>query len=155
MRSLLAVILVITCNFCFAQQLQQQVIKKNSIYIIKQDPVKGFHSDYILFVPEKTALHTWTYLLVEPNNTGKLSDDIEMHKMAAIDLASVSSVGNNISTELHIPLLVPVFPRPATDSLLYTHALDRDVMTNTAALYNRLDLQLLAMIEDAKNRLHD
>lgn len=93
-------------------------------------------------------------MLVEPNNTGKLSDSIEVHKQYAIDLASASSVGNNISTELKIPLLVPIFPRPASKPLTYTHALDRDVMLEKSAELKRLDLQLLEMINDCKNVLN-
>ena len=48
---------------------------------------------------------------------------------------------------------MPAFPRPATDSLLYTHALDSDVMLKKEVALKRLDLQLLKMIEDAKVRL--
>jgi hypothetical protein len=78
---------------------------------------------------------------------------MEVHMKYAIDLASVSSVGNNISTELGIPLLVPVFPRPASLPYTYTHALDRDVMLENSSELKRLDLQLLEMINDAKTVL--
>ena len=106
-----------------------------------------------MFVPKGTPLNKKIFLLVEPNNTGKTSDRIEVHKQYAIDLASVSSVGNNVSTELKIPLLVPVFPRPASQPLMYTHALDRDIMLERTILLNRIDLQLLEMINDARNIL--
>ncbi|MDG3582837.1 MULTISPECIES: hypothetical protein [Galbibacter] len=94
-----------------------------------------------------------TFLLVEPNNTGRASDSITVHRDHAIDLASVSSVGNNAATMLKIPLLVPVFPRPASRELIYTHALDRDVILEKSVELKRLDLQLLAMVDDGKRVL--
>jgi hypothetical protein len=123
------------------------------LLVVKKNPGKGFYNDYILFIPGKTPLNKKIFLLVEPNNTGKISDSMEVHEKYAIDLASVSSVGNNISTELEIPLLVPIFPRPASRPLIYTHALDRDVMLEKLPELKRLDLQLLEMINDAKGIL--
>ncbi|MBA4241951.1 MAG: hypothetical protein C0448_14595 [Sphingobacteriaceae bacterium] len=137
----------------FTQNLIAQTLKKDSLLIIKKNPEKGFHNDYILFIPKGTPLNQKTYLLVEPNNTGKISDSMDVHKQYAIDLASVSSVGNNIATELKIPLLVPIFPRPESQPLMYTHALDRDVMLEKSPQLKRLDLQLLEMITDAKRIL--
>ncbi len=117
------------------------------------NPKKGFQNDYILFIPKGTQLNKETFLLVEPNNTGKTSDSISIHEKYAIDLASVSSVGNNVATELKIPLLVPIFPRPSSQELIYTHALDRDVILEDSQELKRLDLQLLAMTDDAKSVL--
>lgn len=137
----------------FAQNSGPTTIESDSLIVVAKNPKKGFHHDYILFVPKGTPLKKKIFLLVEPNNTGKITDSIEVHKKYAIDLASVSSVGNNISTELKIPLLVPIFPRPASQPLMYTHALDRDVMTQRTTGLKRLDLQLLEMISDARNVL--
>jgi hypothetical protein len=132
-----------------AQNTAPEFINKDSLLIVSKNSGKGFHHDYILFIPKGTPAGKNIFLLAEPNNTGKISDSIEVHKKAAVHLASVSSVGNNISTELKIPLLVPVFPRPASQPLLYTHALDRDIMTENKPELKRLDLQLLEMINDA------
>jgi dienelactone hydrolase len=49
--------------------------------------------------------------------------------------------------------LMPVFPRPKTDWRIYTQALDRDSMITDKVEYRRLDLQLIAMIDDARARL--
>jgi hypothetical protein len=137
----------------FAHHLLPETLKKDSLIIIQKKPEKGFFNAYILFIPKGTKINAKTFLLVEPNNTGKLSDSMEVHKQHAIFLASKSSVGNNISTELRIPLLVPIFPRPASKPLTYTHALDRDVMLENTAELKRPDLQLLAMINDSKTVL--
>jgi hypothetical protein len=48
------------------------------------------------------------------------------------------------------PLLMPVFPRSPA---LYTHSLDRETLLTTDLSLHRVDLQLLAMIRDARQRL--
>ncbi|CAM1343009.1 hypothetical protein [Tenacibaculum amylolyticum] len=154
MRSIFILTFIIFSQFSFAQNAEKENLNDNKMLIIKKNPKKGFYNDYILFVPKETPTQQKTFLLVEPNNTGKTSDSIEVHKKYAIELASVSSVGNNIATMLKIPLLVPIFPRPASQPLLYTHALDSDVITNSSPTLKRLDLQLLAMIKDAKQQLN-
>ncbi|MGG9962678.1 hypothetical protein [Ferruginibacter sp. SUN106] len=145
-------ILIFMASYCIAaaQNAATASFKNDSVLVIKANPGKGFYNDYILFIPQKTPLDKKIFLLVEPNNTGKITDSMEVHQQYAIDLASVSSVGNNISTELKIPLLVPIFPRPASQPLMYTHALDRDVMLERSPRLKRLDLQLLQMITDAR-----
>lgn len=153
MRNLFLLIFTITSLVSHGQSPETSRMKRDSLIVVLKDPKKGFYNDYLLFIPKGTPLKKQIVLLVEPNNTGKLSDSMNIHKQHAIDLASVSSVGNNISTELKIPLLVPVFPRPASQPLLYTHALDRDVMLQKVPGLKRLDLQLLAMIKDAKTVL--
>ena len=92
------------------------------------------------------------FLLVEPNNTGKLADDLAVHLAAARDLAD-KAIGGFVARELALPLLVPVFPRPEKEWELYTHQLDRDTLLVAAGPLQRLDLQLLAMIDDARARL--
>lgn len=145
-----------TCLVVFGQNatVNVNVFKKDSLLIVAGQPEKGFWNNYILFIPKGTPLKNQLFLLVEPNNTGKTSDNIEVHQQYAINLASVSSVGNNVSTELKIPLLVPVFPRPTSQPLIYTHALDRDVMLEKLPGLERPDLQLLAMINDAAGQLN-
>ena len=139
----------------FAQNSTNESFVKNDLIIIKSNPSKGFNNSYILFIPKGVEKNKLTRLLVEPNNTGRLSDSISVHEKYAISLASESSVGNNISTELKIPLLVPIFSRPASKPLVYTHALDRDVIFEKSKELKRLDLQLVAMINDARKKLKD
>lgn len=131
----------------------KQYILKDSLIIVPKNEQKGFYHEYILFIPKATKKHKHLYMVVEPNNTGRTTDSMEVHKEHAIALASVSSVGNNIATNLRIPILVPIFPRPETKPLLYTHALDRDALLETDKNLKRLDLQLIAMIKDAREQL--
>ena len=127
--------------------------KRGELIEVQPEPAKGFHFPYLLFIPTSAAAKPYDYLLVEPNNTGKTSDDPEVHHNAAVALARDSSVGNFVAKKLGVPLLVPIVPRPSSNDRLYTHSLDRDTILITDGPLRRLDLQLLAMIADARPRL--
>lgn len=152
---LFSLLIVFIPLFTYSQISVSEPFLKDSLIIVESNPSKGFNNSYVLFIPKGTPKKKLTYLLVEPNNTGKTSDSIEVHKKSAIDLASISSVGNNISTNLKIPILVPIFPRPSSKPLVYTHALDRDVIFEKDKKLERLDLQLIAMVQNAQDLLKD
>ncbi|MEG2940772.1 MAG: hypothetical protein RR969_04230 [Thermomonas sp.] len=119
---------------------------------VAAEPRSGFHSDYYLYVPGKLHrddLGNGT-LLVQPNNSGRTSDDIAVHQR---DAWMTGFERKRIADELGVVLLVPAFPRTARDWKVYTHALDRDMLTTRDPLLARLDLQLIAMIDDARARL--
>ncbi|MDO6389211.1 hypothetical protein Q4E40_03660 [Pontibacter sp. BT731] len=115
-------------------------------------PEAGFNFEYLVYLPKGIQSDVTNHLLVETTNTG-LNDTLSYHEKGARYAASVSSVGNFASKKLRIPLLVPIFPRSQTNWTYYTHALDRDVLLTNEAEIERLDLQLLAMVEDAKIQL--
>ena len=129
------------------------------IYI--RPPEDGaFNYPYYLFLPstdpEGPVQNGRTYLVVEPNNSGFASDDLEAHAEKAERQATREFyVGNYVALSLGDPLLVPVLPRPESDWKIYTHALDRDVMLEDEPPLERLDLQLLAMVNDARERLQE
>jgi hypothetical protein len=125
----------------------------NSLIEVPAAPEKGFHFPYVIFIPNSAQGKASSYLLVEPNNTGRASDDLEIHRAAAIALARDSSVGNFVAKKVGIPLLVPVFPRPSSLDSVYTHSLDRDTILISDGPLTRLDLQLLAMVTDGRERL--
>lgn len=135
-----------------AQMLQNQELTSGSLLKFKARPGSGFNFEYFIFLPKGIKPEASTYLLVESTNTGA-NDSIEHHEKGAAAAAAKSSVGNYVSRKLQIPLLVPVFPRSATNWAYYTHALDRETILSREYGIERLDLQLLAMIEDAKKHL--
>jgi pimeloyl-ACP methyl ester carboxylesterase len=117
---------------------------------------KGFLYPYYLYVPpglrgekNKNVEHT---ILVIPNNTGKENDDFAVHDSAALQLAKTLR-GIITRRNLSVVLLIPAFPRPKTDWQIYTHALDRDSLLATKKEYKRIDLQLIRMIDDARESL--
>ncbi len=114
------------------------------------DSAKGFHWPYYLYVPSTIES---SHILVITNNTGYTSDDFSVHDQAA---EWTIYRHKSLSKFLGCPLLVPVFPRPYNfQEAGYTHALDEVSLAATSAVYHRLDLQLIAMIEDAINRLDE
>jgi hypothetical protein len=125
----------------------------NSLIEVPAAPEKGFHFPYVIFIPKSAEGKPSSYLLVETNNTARVSDDLEIHRAAAIAVARDSSVGNFVAMKLGVPLLVPVFPRPSSLDNVYTHSLDRDTILIADGPLKRLDLQLLAMVTDARERL--
>lgn len=120
------------------------------IKYFRADPEQGFAFPFYLFIPEDVPREDSTWLIVEPNNTGVVSDRLRDHRKKARRTASLDYyMGNYAAVKLNCPLLVPVFPRPASQNKIYTHSLDRDVMLQKDTPLERLDLQLLAMVEEA------
>ena len=113
-------------------------------------PNGPFSWPYYVYVPPKLA--PAPMLLVVPNNTGFCDDELQVHEEAAKGEAMRAS---KLADAIGCPLLVPVFPRPAADANIYTHALDRDVLTCGKRDIGRLDLQLAAMVQDAGDHLRN
>ena len=121
---------------------------------IEAQPTKGFAYPYYLYVPKamrevgaRKQTHT---ILVIPNNTGKIDDSLEVHEAS---IKRKMTQNRMKTSRLRVIILMPVFPRPATDWQIYTHALDRDSMLTDKEEYKRFDLQLAAMIDHAREKL--
>ncbi len=120
---------------------------------VDANPARGFCWPYQLFVPP--SVEPPATLLVEPNNTGNWSDDPWVHESAALGIMKARS---SFALRLRSPLLVPVFPRPMTPPApepggIYIHALDRYSLSSQWSGLQRIDLQMVAMIDDALERL--
>lgn len=124
-----------------------------SLQRIEADPLHGFQWPYYLVIPP--AIAAPATLLVEPNNTGTVDDNPARHEIAAESLARGKA---GFASTIGSPLLVPAFPRPVHPPApepggIYTHSLDRFSLQMTGSPIERLDRQLLAMVEDARPRL--
>ena len=121
---------------------------------IAAQPLKGFYWPYYLGIPGSTSRVAESgqaiYLLVIPNNTGYPSDNQSVHEEAARKTVE-RRLG--FARSLKVILLVPALPRPLKHEEIYTHALDRGAMTTDVTEIKRLDLQLIAMIKDAREKL--
>jgi len=114
-------------------------------------PDQGFNYPYLLFIPPYLDDGEPHRLLVEPNNTGMPDDELEFHLSSARELIRGHSW---MAEELDGPMLVPVFVRPESRWTAYTHALNREtLLIEKGHPLHRIDLQLVAMIEDAKRLL--
>lgn len=128
---------------------------------IEPNPAEGFNYAYYLYIPSAIQNtdngNQKTYLLVEGNNSGGVtSDDQAVHDEAARKIAQKKAAP--LAEALRVPLLVPAFPLPAEYNpggavIMNTQGLDRDTLLTDIDDLERLDLQLIAMIDDAIERL--
>lgn len=129
-------------------KLRADVKLLNETLEISPSKDDSFKWPYVLYVPSSIKKPT---MIVLPTNTGMLDDDIEVH---ANDVRKyMSQDGAYMARELNAPVLMPVFPRPKSEPLLYTHALNRRSLETRTKGLARLDLQLIAMIEHARKIL--
>jgi dienelactone hydrolase len=133
-----------------------QKVGNNSSEVIKVEAqaAKGFAYPYYLYVPKamrvaKDAKKPRTILVI-PNNSGKLTEDFSVQED---DVKQNIKNNGQIFSSLGVTVLMPVFPRSQSNWTIYTHALDRDVMLTDKKEFSRFDLQLVAMINDARERL--
>lgn len=117
-------------------------------------PTNGYSADFYIYVPPtakaRAGNHQIVTILVQPNNSGINSDDPQVHRR---DAWWTGFERRNIANELGVVLLVPAFVRPGEDWHIYTHALDRDSLTTERHDLKRIDLQLIAMIDQARAEL--
>jgi hypothetical protein len=146
----------------------QQELTADGPTLISADPQHGFNYPYYLAVPDR-AEEPWAGeaasstdvtqcpILVEPHNVGERIDDFERHLELAKQRIQTQS-GRYIADELGVPILVPVFPRPFAEPVDWTHMIHmlcaQTIQINDGPL-ERVDRQLLAMVEDARARLAD
>lgn len=121
--------------------------------LVDADPNAGFEYPYFLYAPATTQRPEPRPILVETNNTGQSDDDFEPHLNDA-DSRITSGIGRNVADGLGVPFLVPAFPRPRSIDA-GVHALDALTLGKDNGDLERVDLQLLAMVEDARDRLAD
>lgn len=120
-----------------------------SILKIPENPTKGFYWPYYLSTPND--LQDPTALFVEPNNSGIPALDHIIHDVKAAELLYARTAWVNVNWNLKAPILVPAFPRSYG---VYTQALTLRLPNNcNCPELERPDFQMIAMIEDAKERL--
>jgi hypothetical protein len=121
-----------------------------------QNPDKGYHAGFYLYISpgarQIAASGGVITLLVQPNNTGRPSEDPAFHKR---DAWWTAFERHGIANDLEVAVLVPAFirPKPSNGLYIYSHALDRVSLTSKRKDVARIDLQLLAMIDDIRVRL--
>lgn len=112
------------------------------------DPEKGFYWPYYILEPAEYS-SSLIRLIVEPNNTGKASSEQTLHDQKVRQLMQYPHIQSFLHN-LQMPILIPVFPR---ESHVYTHALTRKAMEMKYGSMRRMDLQLIAMVKDAVEKL--
>ncbi|MFB0554859.1 MAG: CARDB domain-containing protein, partial [Phycisphaerae bacterium] len=134
--------------------IQKVDLAGDDILQVEAQTVEGFNFPYYLFIPGGIDKDKQVYMLVETNNSGMVSDDLEVHQTKALMLVKKSHA-NRMARQLGVPLLVPTFPRPRPEThwWAYTHALDIDTLEIEEGKLKRIDLQLTSMIKHAQELL--
>ncbi|MFP8890739.1 CARDB domain-containing protein [Natrialbaceae archaeon A-CW2] len=126
------------------------------VTLIPADGDFGFNYPYYLYAPAVEDAFDRP-ILVEPNNTGRSTNNFDAHRESAERLIE-HGTPRQIGDELRVPVLVPVFPRPSSspvDWRHYVHALDAETMQIDSGDLERVDEQLLGMVEHARERLSE
>jgi hypothetical protein len=121
----------------------------DTVIKIDRNSELGFNFPYYIRIPKGINQNEIKYLLVETNNSG-VNDTLSYHEKEAYLETIRKSLGSSLCSKLKVPFLIPVFPRPAKEWKIYTHAFDRDAASIKEGEMKRLDLQLIAMVENAK-----
>lgn len=119
-------------------------------------PELGFNFSYLMYVP--SVLRTEPVLIVEGpavGEVGPMDKACEIVYDRAIFELSISGFPHALAYELQCPIIMPLFPRPEdkeNNTNIFTHALTSRVMEVTDSPIERIDLQLIAMFQDIRNR---
>jgi hypothetical protein len=160
MRPFVCFLLVVLLSSFFLQAAAQGTTpaptltgrEKDTLIKFAANPAAGFRFEYLVYLPKGLKSGEVKPLMVETNNGG-VNDTIAYHERTARSAASRSGVAVYVAKKLKLPFLVPIFPRSEAKWMVYTHALDRDAFLAKGEDIERLDLQLLAMVEDARKQL--
>jgi hypothetical protein len=138
---LLGIVLSSWCSPSLALSARTEYIPENVI--------AGFHWPYFLYTP---AAITNPHILFVPNNSPVVSNDFSYHKDIALGQLNM---WKNWADSLGAPLVVPVFPRfdDEFDGSIAPQGLGRGMLETSIAHYARIDLQAIAMIDDAIQRI--
>ena len=121
--------------------------------IIVQPDGENFSWPYIYNVKKNLRKNKKAYILIRSNNSGFPSCSYEEIKKNAIDKFEYFPP---LFSDLNVICMQPIFPRFDIENLGFDlHSMDRNSVIITESLYKRIDLQLIAMIDDLKNRLSE
>lgn len=149
---LLVIFLGITTAAEGAVVLGAQMPTSDTVLKIEAHPELGFNFPYYLRIPKGVNNKHVMHLLVETNNSGN-NDSFAHHERETYKEIIKNSLGASLCEGLAVPFLMPVFPRPAKEWWMYTHAYDKDAAHIKKGPMKRLDLQLIAMTAHARGIL--
>lgn len=119
---------------------------------------KGFFSDYYYQISQNAKKDKPIYIAIMPNNTPGtvIPDDESDYQETFRGFARTRWMKSNISRllreKLEIATLVPAFPTQ-NNSGVYSNLLNDKSMNHKRKRWNRVDLQLIKIIEDARKNL--
>lgn len=125
--------------------------------LIQAPHQENFPYGYTLYIPDD--IHDQATLIVEGSNVGKTLSQLEEAKEEILREGLYPSLPIfEIANELGLPVLYPLFPRvwngkeTIYNHMLATNSLDETTPKLKEYQLDRVDLQLLNMVEDARRR---
>lgn len=117
---------------------------------IGPEPEKGMHYGFYLRTPAAAPANTPLPIILSTANSGMLSDDINEHRQAAYEQTWELA---RLADKFGAAILVAAIPRPESEGMTYTHALDRDTLLVKEGTLADLDGQVLRMVDKARTLL--
>lgn len=119
------------------------------------NPDKGFHWGYVLYLPQNMDTSKPLPLLFVMNNNDYCETQEENIKSVLEQFESRSGdwVEWGIADGVGVPMVMPMVLRKKNEPVLHTQAFNRAVFVLKDGPYARLDLQVLAMLKDARKEL--
>ncbi len=154
MRRIILILGSIIALFLILIGIYQFFVVGGKIIKVDASPEDGFNYEYYAYIPYGVGKADIKYILVEPNNGGRVSDNHQDHVKDVLRLVK-HGICNRLARSLKTVLLVPVFDRPESNWQMYTHSLDRDTLMNKEGDLARIDLQLMGMINHLRYKLSE
>ncbi len=148
-------------NF-FSDSYLREFKEKNNLksggllYRIPSNPTQGYNFEYLLFIP--SGIRNKTSLILESMNY-KTCETINPKEKIEYMYENYKSFRNPIhycNQKSLFPILYPLIPRYYDNTLneeIYLNMLSSNTFKVSNKLYERVDLQIINMINDAKRRL--
>lgn len=133
---------------------RRNVVKiSDKVYKVTAWPQAGYNYDYYIYIPASYAtLKPTKILAISIASGGAQGMGPEYYSEWAMNVVVKGNWETKIADNLGTPLVYPAFDRPANGSAA---SLTRDAMLIKNDRISRLDLQFIAMIDDAKEFLFD
>lgn len=161
---LLLMMLPILHSLSFSEYVLEEALTQNgkyqkieetsdyTIYRIIPGNNDSFQWPYLLKIGTKVLSLKQPVILVEMVNTGRVSDSFRFLQELALQSIQWGSRYDEKFKDRFV-FMIPMIPRPLSDRKFYTHALDRDCFMEQNKEFERIDLQVLAMIQDCHDFL--
>lgn len=128
---------------------EDQSVNESSITLIEENPAAGFHFPYFLYRPGEDVADTRPLVVRCSPWRGPVAEQDQRLESGHVDIDR--GRGRIIAEALGVPAIVVLFPGGSNDGSYGN--LDHKALQATDSPLARLDLQLLAIIDDARDRL--
>lgn len=140
------------CVMAFAAKATGEIIQ------IPANPKDGFHWGYVLYLPQHMDTSKPLPILFVMNDNGmyKTQEENEKSVLERFERRSGEDVEWGVADGVGVPMVLPMVLREKfadKPPFLNSHDLNRAVFVLKDGPYARLDLQVLAMLKDARKQL--